>query len=131
MHFQWSAKCKATFVQQCKVLEKNPVLKSLDQMKPFIVHTFIVHIDTSDVGLSQSTDTWERVVEFYSQSFFFYAESLAVQSLRHFRPFLYGYKFHLHTDYASLTWLLSFKSSEGQLTWWTEALQEYKLTMLC
>lgn len=29
--------------------------------------------------------------------------------LRHFRPYLYGERFLLHSDHASLTWLLNFK----------------------
>lgn len=37
--------------------------------------------------------------------------------------YLHGSHLLLHTDYASLTWLLNFKQSEGQTAWWVEVLQ--------
>ena len=39
--------------------------------------------------------------------------------------YLYGQRFLLQTDHASLTWLLSFKEPEGQVARWIEALQDY------
>ena len=39
--------------------------------------------------------------------------------------YLYGQRFLLQTDHASLTWLLSFKEPEGPVARWIEALQDY------
>ncbi|GFU66149.1 retrovirus-related Pol polyprotein from transposon 412 [Trichonephila clavipes] len=43
----------------------------------------------------------------------------------HFHPYLYGRRFQLRTDHASLTWLLNFKNSEGQIARWIQRIQEY------
>ncbi|KAJ8346737.1 hypothetical protein SKAU_G00281380 [Synaphobranchus kaupii] len=48
-----------------------------------------------------------------------------VRALHHFRPYLQGSHFLLHTDHASLTWLLNFKDPEGQVARWLEQLQGY------
>ncbi|GFT37997.1 retrovirus-related Pol polyprotein from transposon 412 [Trichonephila clavipes] len=45
--------------------------------------------------------------------------------MEHFHPYLYGRRFLLRTDHASLTWLLNFKNSEGQIARWIQRLQEY------
>ncbi|GFW90371.1 retrovirus-related Pol polyprotein from transposon 412 [Trichonephila clavipes] len=41
------------------------------------------------------------------------------------RSFLGLCTFLLRTDHASLTWLLNFKNSEGQIARWIQRLQEY------
>ncbi|VEN61760.1 unnamed protein product, partial [Callosobruchus maculatus] len=48
-----------------------------------------------------------------------------VKSVEHFYKYLYGRKFLLRTDHASLTWLLRFKNPEGQVARWIERLQEF------
>ena len=58
------------------------------------------------------------------------ASCIAVEAFKHFRPYLYGQRFLLRTDHASLTWLLSFKEPEGQVARWFEALQDFKIVVL-
>ncbi|GFW95101.1 retrovirus-related Pol polyprotein from transposon 412 [Trichonephila clavipes] len=48
-----------------------------------------------------------------------------VKAVEHFHPYLYGQRFLLRTDHTSLTWLLNFKNSEGQIARWIQRLQEY------
>ncbi|GFX22405.1 retrovirus-related Pol polyprotein from transposon opus [Trichonephila clavipes] len=48
-----------------------------------------------------------------------------VKAVEHFHPYLYGRRFLLLTDHTSLTWLLNFKNSEGQIARWIQRLQEY------
>ncbi|GBN33120.1 Retrovirus-related Pol polyprotein from transposon 297 [Araneus ventricosus] len=43
----------------------------------------------------------------------------------HFHHYLYGQKFLLRTDLASLRWLLNFREPEGQIARWIQRLQEY------
>ncbi|GFW26884.1 retrovirus-related Pol polyprotein from transposon 412 [Trichonephila clavipes] len=44
--------------------------------------------------------------------------------MEHFHTYLYGRRFLRRTDHASLTWLLNFKNSEGQIAGWIQRLQE-------
>ncbi|GFW27971.1 retrovirus-related Pol polyprotein from transposon 412 [Trichonephila clavipes] len=48
-----------------------------------------------------------------------------VKAVEHFHPYLYGRRFLLRTDHASLTWLLNYKNPEGQIARWIQRLQEY------
>ncbi|GFX61672.1 retrovirus-related Pol polyprotein from transposon 412 [Trichonephila clavipes] len=45
--------------------------------------------------------------------------------MEHFYPYLYGRRFLLQTYHASLTWLLNFKTPEGQIARWMQRQQEY------
>ncbi|GFX27884.1 hypothetical protein TNCV_3083071 [Trichonephila clavipes] len=48
-----------------------------------------------------------------------------VKAAEYFHPYLYGRRFLLRTDHASLTWLLNLKNSEGQIARWIQRLLEY------
>lgn len=48
-----------------------------------------------------------------------------VWATHHFRPYVYGCRFVLHTDHSALQWLHSFKEPEGQVARWLEQLAEY------
>lgn len=136
--FHWDEDCATAFSALRMALVGAPVLQYPDPNQPFILDT-----DASDRGigavLSQGGDTEERVVAYYSRTLsraernycVTRRELLAVvQGVRHFRHYLYGRKFLLRTDHASLTWLLNFKEPEGQLARWLEALQDYNFQIV-
>ncbi|GFX12687.1 retrovirus-related Pol polyprotein from transposon opus [Trichonephila clavipes] len=84
--------------------------------------------------LSQEIDGQERVIAYFSKCLskpernycVTRKELLAiVKAVEPFHPCLYGQSFLLRTDHASLTWLLNFKNSEGQIARWIQRLQEY------
>ncbi|GBM80129.1 Retrovirus-related Pol polyprotein from transposon 297 [Araneus ventricosus] len=84
--------------------------------------------------LSQNIGNEERVIAYFSKSLgkpernycVTRKELLAiVKSIEHFHHYLYGQKFLLRTDHASLRWLLNFKEPEGQIARWIQRLQEY------
>lgn len=52
-----------------------------------------------------------------------------VVTLQHFRPYLNGQRFWLHTNHASLTRHLTFKDPEGQIACWLEQLQDYMFSV--
>ncbi|XP_039453944.1 LOW QUALITY PROTEIN: uncharacterized protein LOC120432803 [Oreochromis aureus] len=131
--FRWSEDCAVAFDRLRSALVEAPVLAYPDLQLPFVVDT-----DASNTGvgavLSQEGPEGERVISYYSRSLsrpernycVTRRELLAIiLGLHHFRPYLYGKKFLLRTDHASLTWLLSFKEPEGQLARWLETLQDY------
>ena len=58
-------------------------------------------------------------------------ELLAVVTfMKHFRPYLLGRHFTLHTDHSSLQWLYNMKEPVGQLARWLEQLQEYDFAVI-
>jgi transposase InsO family protein len=121
-----------------ETLTKAPVL-----VYPDLDHTFILDCDASDFAigceLSQSVDGVERVVAYGSYTMTpaqrryctTRKELLAVvRFTRQFRHYLLGKPFICRTDHNSLTWLMSFKTINGQLARWLEELQEYDMHVI-
>ena len=48
-----------------------------------------------------------------------------VKAVKHFRPYLYGQKFRLRTDHASLMWLCRRHEPSNQIARWLELLSEF------
>lgn len=116
-----------------ETLTTVPVLSYPDSEKPFIFDT-----DTSNesirVVLSQEFACCKRDIAYWSKCLskpkrnycVTRKELLAIiKAVENFHSYLYGRKFLLRTDHASLTWLLNFKNPEGQIARWIQKLQEY------
>lgn len=131
--FQWTKECSNAF-QELKIrLTTPPILAFPLPGTPFILDT-----DASLTGiggvLSQVQEELERVICFYSRVLskternycVTRRELLAiVKTIEHFHHYLYGRRFLIRTDHASLKWLLSFKAPEGQVARWIEVLGIY------
>ncbi|GBN12768.1 Retrovirus-related Pol polyprotein from transposon 297, partial [Araneus ventricosus] len=111
-NFNWTEECEKSFNSLKQALTSSPILTYPRTDKDFILDT-----DASNEGigavLSQNIGNEERVIAYFSKS------------LEHFHHYLYGQKFLLRTDHASLRWLLNFKEPEGQIARWIQRLQEY------
>eukprot|EP00731_Ephydatia_muelleri_P003023 Em0001g3023a len=131
--WHWSSDCDAAFLQLKERLVTSPILGYPVFNQPFMVDT-----DASGEGLgavlSQYVSGVERVIAFASRSLSkaerkycaTRREMLAlVWAIKHFRPYLYGRRFTVRTDHASLQWLQSFHEPEGQVARWLECLSEY------
>ena len=131
--WHWSSDCDAAFLQLKERLVTSPILGY-----PVFNQPFMVDIDASGEGLgaalSQYISGVERVIAFASRSLSkaerkycaTRREMLAlVWAIKHFRPYLYGRRFTVRTDHASLRWLQSFHEPEGQVARWLQCLSEY------
>eukprot|EP00731_Ephydatia_muelleri_P026537 Em0018g637a len=131
--WHWSSDCDAAFLQLKERLATSPILGYPVFNQPFMVDT-----DASGEGLgavlSQYVSGVERVIAFASRSLSkaerkycaTRREMLAlVWAIKHFHPYLYGRRFTVRTDHASLRWLQSFHEPEGQVARWLECLSEY------
>ena len=136
--FHWDDSCQHAFETLKQCLMSAPILAYPDYTLPFVLDT-----DASDVGcgavLSQSQNKQERVIAYYSKMFsseeanycVTRKELLAiVKALKHFRPQLYGRRFTVRTDHASLVWLLRNPNPTGQLARWIETLSEYDFELI-
>ena len=103
---------------------------------------YTLDTDASDVGvgavLSQEQDGVERVIAYYSKTLappernycVTRRELLAViKAVKHFRPYLYGQRFRLRTDHASLQWLCRRHEPSAQVARWLELLSEFQYTI--
>ncbi|GBL63149.1 Retrovirus-related Pol polyprotein from transposon 297, partial [Araneus ventricosus] len=132
-NFNWTEECEKSFNSLKQALTSSPILTYPRTDKDFILFT-----DANNEGigavLSQNIENEERVIAYFSKSLgkpernycVTRKELLAiVKSIEHFHHYLYGQKFLLRTDHASLRWLLNFKEPEGQIACWIQRLQEY------
>ncbi|GBL67472.1 Retrovirus-related Pol polyprotein from transposon 297 [Araneus ventricosus] len=131
--FNWTEECEKSFSSLKQALITSPILTYPRTDKEFILDT-----DASNEGigamLSQKIGNEECVIAYFSKSLgkpernycVTRKELLAiVKSIEHFHHYLYGRKFLLRTDHASLRWLLNFREPEGQISRWIQRLQEY------
>ncbi|GBO40610.1 Retrovirus-related Pol polyprotein from transposon 297 [Araneus ventricosus] len=122
-NFNWTEECETSFNSLKQDLTSSPILTYPQTDKDFILDT-----DASNEGigvvLSQNMGNEERVVAYFSKSlgkpernYCVTCKELSaiVKSIEHFHHYLYGRKFLLRTNHASLRWLLNFKEPEGQI----------------
>lgn len=131
--FNWTDECETSFNFLKQALTTTPILAYPEPERQFILDTD-ASADGIGAVLSQVFDTEERVIAYFSKSLgkaernycVTRKELLAiVKAVEHFHHYVYGRKFILRTDHASLKWLLSFKEPEGQVARWIQRLQEY------
>lgn len=131
--FDWNDECDEAFQSLKKALCSAPILTF-----PVPGKTFILDTDASNFGigavLSQESEGREQVIAYFSKVLskpeknycVTRRELLAVvKAVKHFHKYLYGQRFVLRTDHASLRWLFQFKNPEGQVARWLQQLQEY------
>ena len=104
----------------------TPVLAYPSPEAGFIVDTDASN-DAAGAVLSQCQGGEERAIAYYSKTFSMpqrnycvtRRELLAVvMAVNHFRPYLYGKKFKLRTDHASLVWLYKRSEPSHQVARW-------------
>ena len=135
--WQWTTEQQEAFEQLQKCLVTAPVLGYPNPGLPYVLDT-----DASNEGvgavLSQVQEGEERVIGYYSKTLtppernycVTRRELLAVvKGVKHFRPYLYGQKFTLRTDHASLLWLCQRREPSDQVARWLETLSEFKYTL--
>jgi hypothetical protein len=135
----WNEECEQAFSTLKNALTREPVLRSPDFKKEFIVQT-----DASNVGiggiLAQLDDEGgEHPVAYYSRRLSDreqkYStnekECLAVISaLRKWNVYLLGTQFRVETDNRALQWLQKHKSTNPRLERWSLALQPYSFEIV-
>ena len=131
----WSEECNRSFASLKDRLCTEPILRSPDFDRQFILQT-----DASDRGigavLSQTDeDGVEHPIAFYSRKLIpreerystVEKECFAIKAATHnFRVYLLGRQFTIQTDHRALEWLDRLKDNNARLTRWSLALQPYQ-----
>lgn len=116
--------------RKCKELLTNaPIL-----VYPDFTKTFHVTTDASNVALGGVLSQNNHPIAFYSRTLNSAERNYStiekelwaiVETIKHFRPYLYGKKFIIETDHRPLTWLFSLKDPNSRLAKWRLRLEEY------
>ena len=119
--FIWSPNCKIAFNLLHKALISAPVLAYPNLSLPFIIQTDASLYAAGAVLSQVSLDGIERPIAYCSQILHKHKcnytvterECLAVIfALKQFKAYIYGTKFEIVTDHASLSWLHNLKSQK-------------------
>lgn len=137
-YFKWTPTCQEAFEKLKNLLTSTPILGYPHDSGELILDT-----DASNVGigsvLSQMQDVEERVLAYGSRRLSTTEQNYCttrrelltvVEFATHFRQYLLGRHFVVHTDHSSLQWLIRMKESEGQLARWLEKLGEYDFRVI-
>ncbi|CAC5365137.1 unnamed protein product [Mytilus coruscus] len=133
--FIWDDKCKIAFETLKECLTTAPTLSFPSEDGAYILDT---NASQTGVGavLSQIQNGEEHVIAYSSRTLnraqkqycTTKRELLAVIIfLCQFRHYLYGQKFTLRTDHASLKWLKNFKNPEGMIARWISIIDTYDM----
>ena len=137
--FLWTTECQKSFEILRHLLSSPPILSYPDFTKPFILDTDASNDGIGGVLSQLDKDGGEHVVAYGSRLLIkpernycvTRKELLAVVTfVTHFRTYLLGHTFTLHTDHGPLTWLYSMNEPEGQVARWLEKLQEYNFEIV-
>ena len=136
--FQWTEQCDEAFNKLKHDLTTAPVLAY-----PIAAGKFTLDTDASEKGigavLSQEQNGQEKIIAHFSRSLnrrernycVTRKELLAVvKATEKFHYYLYGQRFIVRTDHASLRWLFNFRRPEGQIARWLQKLQEYNFEVV-
>lgn len=115
---------------QCKeILMNAPVLAYPDFTKTFKLTT-----DASNVAIGSVLSQSNRPIAFYSRTLnsaernysTIEKELLSIlNSVKHFRPYLFGQRFIIETDHQPLVWLYKLKEPNSRLIRWKLKLEEF------
>ena len=131
----WTPECESAFLKLKNRLCSDPVLRSPDFTRPFVLQT-----DASERGvgavLSQLDDNGDdHPVAYFSRKLLpreekystVEKECLAIKlAVQAFSVYLLGRPFTIQTDHHSLQWLDRLKDNNSRLTQWSLALQPYQ-----
>lgn len=132
VHFEWNEQRDEAFQTLKKILTQTPILKFPDYNFPFVVDTDASAnslgavlsniIDGEEMPLVFASRVLSKTETNYSTT---KREALAViQAMKWFRSYLWGHKFILRTDHASLQWLFR-QNSDGMTFRMVQVLQEF------
>ena len=133
--FVWDDKCELAFKELKDKLSHDPIVLAYPNKEG----TFVLDTDASLYGvggvLSQiQEDGQEKVISYASKTLSKTQQNYcttmrellaSVVFIKHFHHYLWGRKFILRTDHASLKWLVNFREPEGMLARWLSVLSSY------
>ena len=137
--FNWGVEENNAFQKLKDGLVSKPCLVLPDFELPFTLATDAAQTTGMGAALMQDQGNGLQPIAYWSRALtdaqkrygVSESECLAiVESVKIFRPYLYGRKFTLETDHQALTWLMSKQEPAGKLSRWALELQEYDMDIV-
>lgn len=136
--FLWTPEAELAFKKLKEALSTAPVLVNPDYTKDFFIRCDASLTGIGGVLYQISNEGHEQPIAFVSKKLNEAQKKYSVSeleclsaiiSVKKFRPYIEGYRFHIITDHSSLKWLMSQKDLNGRLARWSLKLQMYDFTI--
>lgn len=136
--FNFDDNCRKSFENLKNILTSQPLLQFPNFNEPFILTTDASN-DAIGSILSQGVVGKDLPIAYYSRTLNSAERNYSttekellsiVQSVKHFRPYLYGKEFTILTDHKPLQWLMNCKDPSSRLVRWRLKLLEYQYKIL-
>lgn len=133
-HFQWTKDAQREFEDLKTALTKRPCLTLPDMAQDFVIFTDASNSAIGGVIAQLDGNGFPKPIAFASRKLNsaekVYStterEVLAIIfTVGYFRPYLYGKKFTIYTDHASLTHVLKLKDPTGRIARWALTLSDF------
>lgn len=132
--FEWTQAQDKAFQCLKEILTSKPLLQYPDFSIPFVLTTDAFNVGVGAV-LSQIKDNKDLPVAYYSRTLNKTEQNYSttekellaiINSVEHFRPYLYGKLFTIYTDHRALVWLHNCQNPSSKLIRWRLRLSEYQ-----
>lgn len=134
--FVWSVTCQQSFDELKSLLMSSPILQYPDFTKKFVITT-----DASNVAIGAVLSNEDKNLPIAYASRILNAaerrystverELLAiVWAIKHFKPYVYGREFLVHSDHKPLVYLFNVTNSSDRLMRWRLSLEEYDFKVI-
>lgn len=131
--FNWTPKCQESFENLKTVLTTEPLLQYPDFSKTFLLTTDASNeaigsiLSQGPLGRDLPVSYYSRTLKKHEVNFSVTEKELLsiVDSVKHFRPYLFGQRFTVVTDHKPLTYLMNCKEPSSRLVRWRLKLLEY------
>lgn len=136
--FIFNSEAMEAFNKLRSAITSEDVLCHPDFTKPFILETDACNTGIGSI-ISQEHNGFTKPIAYFSRKLTkcqknystTEKEMLAVvESIKHFKCYLYGNKFTVITDHRPLKWLMSLKDPQSRLARWALLLSEYDFEIL-
>ena len=132
--FDWSDEAQKAFEHLKEQLCTAPVLHSPDFSLPFEIHCDASHTGVGGVLMQKNSDGNDVPIAFMSRKLNHCQRNYsvtekeclaAIMCVKKFRAYVEGHEFSIHTDHASLKWLMSQSDLSSRLARWALKLQGF------
>lgn len=131
--FEWSKKCQSSFEELKNILTTEPLLQYPDFAREFLLTTDASNeaigsiLSQGPLGKDLPICYYSRTLNKAEQNYSTTEKELLsiVDSVKHFRPYLFGQRFTIITDHKPLVWLMNCKDPSSRLMRWRLKLMEY------
>lgn len=134
--FVWSQKCQQSFNELKSLLVQSPILQYPDFTKKFIITTDASNVAVGAVLSNEGNNLpiayASRILNPAERRYSTVERELLaiVWAIKHFKPYVFGQEFLIHSDHKPLVYLFNISDASDRLMRWRILLEEYDFKVI-